>query len=55
MDTHVRNLGVIAIVFGLVSTVASLALLLWAGGTTGLFNRFEDMFGMGFVAVVVWR
>lgn len=50
MDRHVRNLGILSIVLGLLSTLGALVLLLWFGGPGGLFNSAEDL-GLGFVVV----
>ncbi len=50
MDIHVRKLGIVSIVFGLLSTMGAFLLLAWYGGPTGLFNAAEDL-GLGFIAV----
>ncbi|MBC7926366.1 MAG: hypothetical protein H7039_11980 [Bryobacteraceae bacterium] len=49
MDTHIRNLGVISIVWGVLSTAAALFLMIWFNGPTGLFNAAEDVAGAGFI------
>ncbi|MDZ4800089.1 MAG: hypothetical protein SGI92_18185 [Bryobacteraceae bacterium] len=50
MDIHVRNLGILAMVFGILSALVAFCLMAWFNGPTGLFNAAEDL-GLGFVAV----
>jgi hypothetical protein len=42
MDTHVRRLGSISILFGVVSLVVGLLLLVVYGGPRGLYYSFND-------------
>jgi hypothetical protein len=50
MDRHVRNLGILSIVLGSLSSLGAFVLLAWFGGPGGLFNAAEDL-GLGFVVV----
>ena len=51
MDIHVRNLGVLSIIFGLVSFLGGLSVLWYFGSLGVVYNFAEDRGGMGFVAV----
>src|SRR5438445_11828913 len=52
MDRHVRILGVLNMVFGLLGAVIAIFILVRQGGTEGLYTSFNDDI-VGMVAVIL--
>jgi len=51
MDSHVKNLGILNIVFGLVGGLGALVVLVLMGGFGGFYDWAEGSGGYGFLAI----
>ena len=51
MDSHVRTLGILSIIFGVVGGLGALVVLILMGGFVGFYDWAEGQGGYGFLAI----